>query len=267
MSWQAEFKPDFEISRKLAQAGTGAVIEVRGELDSGTCEELLSLAADTIRSRPSELTLDLRRMTFVDSAGTRALIMVERLAAEGGVPLVMTPAPEHVTELLRIAGLTDRIELHVGGSVIPPGGTVLERVELELPRDPHSPARGRHEVKEAVAAHAESRLSNIVLLTSELVTNAVIHPRVGGDGSILLSVTIYEDRVRVEVEDPGEGFRDRPAVGPEDDRGRGLFIVERFSDRWGSERVHTDSGPRFRVWFEVQLDALDEAAATGADNL
>jgi anti-sigma regulatory factor (Ser/Thr protein kinase) len=106
-------------------------------------------------------------------------------------------------------------------------------------------------------------LPTIVLLTSELVTNAVVHPRAVGDTPICLRVTVYEDRVRVEVEDQGEGFRRIPSGRPEGERGRGLFLVEQFSNQWGSGRVQTDAGQRFRVWFEIQLGSQKAAAATG----
>jgi anti-anti-sigma factor len=249
---QASFKPDFAVLVRPPQADRGEVIEVRGELDSGTCEELLATVERTVTGGAPELTLDLRQMTFIDSAGTRALIMIERMAAEHGKPLEMIPPPGHVTELLRTAGVVDRRELDSEDRTTPPpSSTFVERTELELPRDPHSPARARLEVRERVAGRGQSGLANLVLLTSELVTNAVVHPRGVGDSPIGLRVTVYGDRVRVEVEDRGEGFQRVAPALPEGERGRGLFLVDRFSDRWGSERVQTEAGPRFRVWFEL----------------
>jgi LytS/YehU family sensor histidine kinase len=84
-----------------------------------------------------------------------------------------------------------------------------------------------------------------------------------GNSPIGLRITVYEDRIRVEVEDAGQGF-DRVAPAPsEGERGRGLFLVDRFSNRWGSGRVQTDAGPRFRVWFELEWGEQEAEAATG----
>lgn len=256
------FKPDFAVAVARREAGR-AVIEVRGELDSGTCDELLATVKSVIGEGASELTLDLRQMTFIDSAGTRALIILERLAAEHHVSLTVTPPPEEVTELLRTAGLVERVELAPEAlSAAAPGG-FIERTELELPRDPHSPARARAEVRECVPGLDQSELANVVLLTSELLTNAVVHPRGVGNTPVMLRVMVYEDRIRVEVEDSGEGFERVVPTLPEGERGRGLFLVDRFSNRWGSGRVQTDAGRRFQVWFEVGWHEAQAEAATG----
>lgn len=251
MPGQGSFEPDFAIDLTPADGDGRAVIQVSGELDSGTCEELLA-AVEAIADGASALTLDLQRMTFIDSAGTRTLIMIDRLAVDRGISLVVTPPPEHVTELLRTAGVVDRVELRSPSAAHQPAPSgFIERTELTLPRAPHSPARARAEVRDCVPVAEPSRLANIVLLTSELVTNAVVHPRGVGDSPICLQVTVYADRVRVEVEDCGEGFEPKLPGVPEGERGRGLFLVDRFSDRWGTARVQTDAGPRFRVWFEL----------------
>lgn len=264
MATTGPFKPDFELTLVPRGAGGGPVIEVSGELDSGGSEELLVVARSAIAGGPAELTLDLRRMTFIDSAGTRALIMIERVAAERGVTLNVTPAPEHVTELLRMAGVIERTGASAEAAPSPPAGSAfVDRTELELPRDPHSPARARLEMRECASERVQpAELANLVLLTSELVTNAVVHPRGVGDTPIGLRITVFRDRVRVEVDDCGEGFERCRPEPPEGVRGRGLFLVDRFSDRWGSGRVHTDGGARFRVWFELDWrDRGTEAVA------
>lgn len=250
MSDRGRFTPDFEVTLTGGGQDRTAVIEVRGELDSGSCEELMATIRSALSAGASELALDLSRMTFVDSAGMRTLIMAERLAGEHRIALTVTPGPEDVTELLRTAGMVDRAD--AAQATAAAEGRFLERTEIDLPRDPHSPARARAEVRECVSGQGQpDELANIVLLTSELVTNAVVHPRGVGDTPIGMRVAVYADRVRVEVEDGGEGFEHVKPVLAEDERGRGLFLVDQFSDRWGSERVQTDNGPRFRVWFEL----------------
>lgn len=264
MQGQASFKPEFSVTVKVEQADRSAVIEVCGELDSGTFEELLETVRDAVTGGARELTLDLRPMTFIDSAGTRSLIVIERLAQQHGVSLTVMQPREEVTELLRTAGLIDRVEVAPEGQLATiEHGSFVERTELELPREPHSPARARVEVRECLAGQDQSELANVVLLTSELVTNAVVHPRGVGNASVALRITRYDDRVRIEVEDTGEGFDHVASPLRDGERGRGLFLVDRFSDRWGRERVDTDAGSRFRVWFEISWGQQEANAAVG----
>jgi anti-anti-sigma factor len=242
--------PEFALVVSPPGPGRPSAIAVHGELDSGTCPELMEAVRSVLAGPPgARLTLDLSQMTFVDSAGTRALILIEREAREGGVALEVRPPAEQVTELLRTAGVVDRVRLASGTGSL--RRRFLDRVELELPREPRSPARARAEVREELRGCEEAVLASVVLLTSELVTNAVVHPRSAGQTPIALRIISYEDGVRIEVEDAGEGFEYVVSDLPEGERGRGLFLVDSFSSRWGRERVEGEAGARFRVWFET----------------
>jgi hypothetical protein len=68
-------------------------------------------------------------------------------------------------------------------------------------------------------------------MTSELVSNAVEHARLEAGATIALDITVAEERVRVSVEDAGEGFVQEAT--DKDLGGWGLAIVEQLSDRWG----------------------------------
>ena len=83
----------------------------------------------------------------------------------------------------------------------------------------------------------------VLLLTSELVTNAYRH----AGTETRVSVRLDDDCTRVEVRDVGRG---EPELRPLDtDRvdGRGLQIVDALSDRWG---YHSNAGGT-AVWFEL----------------
>lgn len=83
----------------------------------------------------------------------------------------------------------------------------------------------------------------VLLLASELVTNAVRHAATPFD----LIVSVHGPSVEVAVVDHDR--RHPPRVcdpGPEDTHGRGLRIVEELSDSWGSEAM---AGDAKRVWF------------------
>jgi anti-sigma regulatory factor (Ser/Thr protein kinase) len=89
---------------------------------------------------------------------------------------------------------------------------------------------------------------DVLLLVTELVTNAVRHAGVGPDESLQVELRRWSRRVRVGVADPGDG-RARVAPQPDltDTGGWGLVLVDRIAARWGVE-----SGPsRTYVWFEI----------------
>lgn len=93
-----------------------------------------------------------------------------------------------------------------------------------------------------------------VLLTTELVTNAIVHART----DFALRVTSHDDRLRVEVSDSSlEPPRLVPIRGLED-HGRGLHLVEALSASWGVDWRDDHKV----VWFEVTLGGADVTVAT-----
>jgi DNA-binding response OmpR family regulator len=89
----------------------------------------------------------------------------------------------------------------------------------------------------------EDVADEVVLLTSELVTNAIVHAR----SEVLLTLVPVGPRVRVEVADSGIGnllFRE---PDEESVNGRGLLLVEEISRMWGTSADEQ----RKTVWFEV----------------
>jgi hypothetical protein len=127
-----------------------------------------------------------------------------------------------------------------------------------LPHSDDAPAIGRAFVADALRAwKLDSLVETAALLTSELVTNAVVHAR----STSTLSVRRTDDGIRVELFDRGHGpvalRRSSPgAIGG----GRGLFIVEQLASAWGSG----DAAAGTTVWFELMADASGPARS-GAD--
>jgi anti-sigma regulatory factor (Ser/Thr protein kinase) len=107
----------------------------------------------------------------------------------------------------------------------------------------------RHELDFLTERLDELQLEKLRLLVSEVVSNGVRHG--DGIGPIELRVTVGSSSVRVEVEDPGHGFRPEPGTGPADRTdGWGLLLVERLAARWGVVASGTTL-----VWFELDLRA------------
>ncbi|MFI5883555.1 ATP-binding protein [Streptomyces sp. NPDC051554] len=117
--------------------------------------------------------------------------------------------------------------------------------------EPQAPAKARAYVRDVLARDEtpldDERLDEILLVVSELVTNAY---RYGTepDDSLLVAVLTTPDRVRVEVHDPR---RQRPRLRNESgerSRGRGLHIVDAIAARWD-----VDDRPFGKaVWAEME---------------
>jgi anti-anti-sigma factor len=247
-----EAAPHFEIRCEPGPQDGAQTLAVSGELDSASCQALSEALERALSDTGlTQLRLDLQGTTFVDSAGTRTLILLERRAGERGVDLEVVPAPAEVTALLRLAGFSQRVYPSESGAQASADEEFLERIDIELAREPTAPAQARTEVRQGLGARVdEAELATLVLLTSELTTNAVIHPRDSQDQRLGLRITVYPQRVRVEVDDPGTGFDPSSLVGPTDSGGRGLMLVDRAASRWGVGPAGTPRGGRFTVWFE-----------------
>ncbi len=87
-------------------------------------------------------------------------------------------------------------------------------------------------------------VDTVELLTSELVTNAVVHARSAPE----LLVRVGDRVVHIEVCDGSANPPTRRRRDPEAASGRGIAIVEELAATWGVLQVPDDGK---RVWFEV----------------
>jgi anti-anti-sigma factor len=236
-----------------------STIEVVGEIDHGSAEQLLEAFERARGGSGSALVLDLARVMFVDSVGLRTVVEIEQRARERGVDLQVVSPPEHVRAVFRLSGTDADIRFVGQPSAPPPELPYAERVELELELDDGAPRRARAEVREAIDGKlSPPDVEVAVLLTSELVTNALVHGGSAQRNPIGLRIGADRGRARVEVTDSGDGFDPAaPRRADEPVGGLGLTLVARGADRWGTSR-----DDRFRVWFE-----LSSAAESGRSRL
>ncbi|SEO70665.1 Histidine kinase-like ATPase domain-containing protein [Actinacidiphila rubida] len=93
-----------------------------------------------------------------------------------------------------------------------------------------------------LAVHADT----VELLVSELVGNAVRHT---GARTFGLRMQRRRGWIRIEVRDPSRALPCLLPVREMDTSGRGLFLVDTLSDRWG-----VDLQPRGKTtWFELRV--------------
>ena len=121
------------------------------------------------------------------------------------------------------------------------------RVERRLSVEPAAAAEARRALDDLGGELPDGRMHDVRLLVSELVTNAVRHADLTGGDVIELVVELADQKLRVEVRDPGGGFvPSAPSPDPARPSGWGLYLVAELADRWG-----VDSDETTLVWFEL----------------
>ncbi|MDQ4091668.1 MAG: ATP-binding protein [Actinomycetota bacterium] len=119
-------------------------------------------------------------------------------------------------------------------------------VRTMLTPHPSSVGAARRFVRDVLMSRqvADPVVDAVELLTSELVTNAIVHGRSGP----LLAVDVKEYAVWVAVGDVNPEVPVRRLGQVDDLSGRGVVIVDELASAWGVERERNGSK---RVWFEV----------------
>ena len=124
---------------------------------------------------------------------------------------------------------------------------------LELTPDPRSPAAARRFVHATVGDDLdEDSATTLALLTSELVTNGVLHART----ALQVGVTEHDGEILVAV---GDHNLLQPEQQPYSDTrtdGRGMTLLKALAHRWG---VTTYDGGK-SVWFTVLRHGLNAVA-------
>nr|WP_223182797.1 MULTISPECIES: ATP-binding protein [unclassified Streptomyces] len=119
---------------------------------------------------------------------------------------------------------------------------------MEVGADPAEVGRARRWARSRLAGSGigedEPLAETLVLIVSELVTNAVVHT---GCPAVLRMLFAAEGSVRVEVSDrSSRPPLPRHALG-DDTNGRGLELVDGLADRWGWE----PEGAGKSIWCEI----------------
>ena len=152
-------------------------------------------------------------------------------------------------------------------TMAPPRTAERHGCRVRLATGPAAPAEARRRVRDAIRSwRVPVDLDAALLLTSELVTNAIRHEagQEAGQGAqaVMLAIAIDSSRGRLRV-DVHDTSRSLPAVAevPADaETGRGLLLVETLSDEWGFYRTPAGKAVYFTLAFEPgNADNADKA--------
>jgi anti-sigma regulatory factor (Ser/Thr protein kinase) len=125
-----------------------------------------------------------------------------------------------------------------------PGGEWPVSSTYELPASLASPSLARGFARSALAGCPEDVVDTVLLLVSEVITNAVVH----GQSAPRMHIQVVAGQVRVSVDDEAIGAPVVPVQGVESlEAGRGLMLVDALATRWGWTPIEQGK----RTWFEM----------------
>jgi anti-sigma regulatory factor (Ser/Thr protein kinase) len=133
----------------------------------------------------------------------------------------------------------------------PAGPSAGDGLAFAVNGGPEAALATRQAVLAADGTLPASVREDVLLLATELVTNAVRHAGIGPEQSLRIQLQRWPRRVRVGVVDPGATFipaRARSKGGGSG--GWGLFMIDRIADRWGVRRI----GAGTCSWFELRFE-------------
>ncbi|MEU3896232.1 ATP-binding protein [Streptomyces sp. NPDC045251] len=138
-------------------------------------------------------------------------------------------------------------------------------MQLEVRPDPSEVGRARRWARSRLAGSGiqadEPLAETLVLLVSELVTNAVVHTGRSAVLRLVIPGAVTEEAgeatVRLEVDDASDRAPVPRCVDGEETGGRGLALVDGLADRWGWSREGTGK----RIWCELDRCAGREDTA------
>jgi len=111
---------------------------------------------------------------------------------------------------------------------------------FRLPRRSTAPGEARRRIRPRLRelGYPEDATDELLVAVGEAMTNAVLHgaPGPGSPAADDITVTLRTDAAScvIEVTSPKTGWAVNPATCPDPSapNGRGLFVIDRFTDAW-----------------------------------
>jgi anti-sigma regulatory factor (Ser/Thr protein kinase) len=133
-------------------------------------------------------------------------------------------------------------------AMAPTRPTELQLCRARLTTGPAAAAEARSQVEAAIFTWEVPVDPDIaVLLTSELVTNAIRH---GAGETIMLAITCSRGHLRVDVHDASRFLPVLVDAPADAESGRGLMLVATLSAEWGCYRTPAGKAVYFTLAFE-----------------
>jgi anti-anti-sigma factor len=94
------------------QLGQVLLIAVSGRLDTLTAPQFDARAAPLLAGPQGRILLDVSGLEYISSAGLRSILQVAKVAEANGGKAGVFGVPAQVAEVLKIAGVSSRLEVY-----------------------------------------------------------------------------------------------------------------------------------------------------------
>ncbi|CAM3355103.1 STAS domain-containing protein [Kibdelosporangium persicum] len=99
------------LSCRVEQHGDATVVRVAGEIDRWTEDDFAQAVDESMRGRPTRLTVDLRDVTFMGTSGLRVLVEAQHETQRMRIVLGVVPGRGVARRSLEITGLDQMLRV------------------------------------------------------------------------------------------------------------------------------------------------------------
>lgn len=99
-------------NRTAGPSGTVRIIEAVGRVDGTNASELSAGMSAAIEDSDSRVVLDLDRLSYISSAGLRAVLITAQQLTSRAVPFAVCRLSGSVAEVFRISGFDQVVKVH-----------------------------------------------------------------------------------------------------------------------------------------------------------
>ncbi len=231
-----------------------ATVHVSGELDIASLGRVERAVEEARAAGAGRIEIDLRELTFMDSSGLRLVISLHHAAEREGWTLSLVKPNGPPLEVFELTRAAEHLPFRDSPSRMitrpPDSSGALAELTVALARNVEAPGAARAALSRLCDQRDVDRgvRQTLLLLASEVVSNAVLHSSGPAEAPIELSAEVAPETLRVTVSDAGEGFVPIERDPERLDGGYGLYLLEKAASAWGVE-----SDGATVVWFELPL--------------
>ncbi|MDO8915605.1 MAG: anti-sigma factor antagonist [Coriobacteriia bacterium] len=263
---------------RIERPGSSAacVVHIDGDMDMSVVPAIRSAVDAAVDLGCTCVVLDLSGVTYADSSALGLIVWMDRRLQPLDGRLVLAGADRNVNRVLELSGLVG-----LAPSVVMASDTEQALGTLELVPERSGPSWEERLVVAAEVASmsgvrrrvcdlvaplglTEGAVFDLKVAVGEALANAVRHGSPGGSGdAVQVTVSAYDDRVVVTVQDAGGGFDGDPLSGDDvyASGGRGVMFMRALMDRVEFSRCD-DGGTVVRL--TKRLAAGSDRVVTGA---
>lgn len=235
----------------MIAAAQHGVIHLGESLDVVSCEHLKRATLTLIAQEVRCIYLNLSELTYIDSAGVGVILFLHRKAHEAQCRLALLGVHKEIYRYLVRMRLVDQLAVAAvhedACELLQVHELPVKRVTLKVSPE-HFVSCRKHiqDLIEHLPLTAHERF-DLMLAAGEAVGNAIDHTCEAG---ILVTLSMYSDRVIVEVSDCGQGFDPDEALErsahltDHAERGRGLRLMHLLVDACSIEPKGCGCGMR-----------------------